>query len=246
MQRARTRMFLTLAWCGIGLLSAAPVLAAELKPADVDNAKGDGPDGKGNSADDTWQFWFELAHASSTYHPLSTHTSAMPAQQRKEGIKRKVRGPIASMLPNPDETDGWIFHSDWDGRFEGVWSDRKTGTILVHPYVEKTTPGALAITYRVPKTGTYTISGKLTDVTVVDKAPLDGILWRIEQVSGKTVKPLAKGGALGDGQGRPDSADFKTEKVSLNKGDLVRLVIHPNKNWGTDLTRIDSFKIEPE
>ncbi|MBI1913976.1 MAG: M1 family peptidase, partial [Planctomycetes bacterium] len=52
----------------------------------------------------------------------------------------------ASRQPIPAVMDGWIFHRDWDGRFEGVWADRKTGVILVHPYVEKRFHGAVAIT----------------------------------------------------------------------------------------------------
>ncbi len=60
---------------------------AELTFADVRGAEGDGPDGKGNTADDTWQFWFELAHARGTFRPFTIHTTTMPKNQRKNGIR---------------------------------------------------------------------------------------------------------------------------------------------------------------
>ncbi|MHC4984220.1 MAG: GDSL-type esterase/lipase family protein, partial [Planctomycetota bacterium] len=97
----------------------------ELTPADVANPKGDGPDGKGNTPDDTWQFWFELAHARQAFHRLSLATATMSAEQRQKGIPGKVDGPIAGNLPNPDDTEGWIFSTDWDGGYEGFWGDRK-------------------------------------------------------------------------------------------------------------------------
>jgi len=125
-----------------------------LTTADVLNAKGDGPDGKGNTADDTWQFWFELAHKPGSFHRLDIHTTAMSDGQRKNGIKRKITGPIAGMMPNPKDTEGWIYHSDWDGRFEGAWADKKTDTVMLYPYVEKGYHGCVALSYRIKKGGT--------------------------------------------------------------------------------------------
>lgn len=216
----------------------------ELRPADIANARGDGPDGKGNSEDDTWQFWFEIIHAKGQFARLSLHTAAMPAQQRKDGIKKKVRGPIASMLPNPAETEGWIYHRDWDGRFEGIWADRKTGAILVHPYTEKTDPGCVAITYKAPATGSYDVVGKLTDLQVAKGKPHDGVRWRLEKPVGKgRYEVVAKGGPIGDAVG-PEAAQFTVRNVALTQGDLLRFVIDPGRWWGTDLTRIDYLKIE--
>lgn len=224
---------------------ASSAIATDLKPADITDLKGDGPDGKANTADDTWQFWFELAHAPGRFEPLSLATLSLSAEQRKNGIPRKVTGPIGAHLPNPADSDGWIFHRDWDGRFEGVWADRKTGEILVHPYAEKKSHCAVAISYRVPKGGMYTIEGKLTDVAVNDKAPHDGVLWRVERVDAKdAVMVFEKGGPIGDGQGRPESATFRVANVRLEAGDRIRLVIHPNRWWGADLTRIDRFSVE--
>lgn len=87
-------------FCLVGFLLAAcatSLAAAEFTWTDI-NPRGDGPDGKGNSADDTWRFWFELAHRPNHFHPLDTFSSAIP----KKGITRKVRGPIANLLPSPD------------------------------------------------------------------------------------------------------------------------------------------------
>lgn len=221
------------------------VSVVQLRPDDIANPKGDGPDGKGNTDDDTWQFWFEVIHARGTFQRLSLHTAAMPDEQRKNGIKKKVRGPIADMLPNPAETEGWIYHRDWDGRFEGVWADRKTGAILVHPYTEKTDAGCLAITYKVPRTGEYHISGAITDLQVAKTKPHDGVRWRVEKPAAKgKYFVVGKGGPIGDGHG-PDATSFHLKNVALNKGDLVRFVIDPIRWWGSDLTRIDSFKIAP-
>lgn len=87
---------------------SASAQTVALTPAVVLNAKGDGPDGKGNTADDTWQFWFELAHAKGVMAPLRLHTTTMTESQRKNGIPRKVRGPIGKFLPHPNDSEGWI------------------------------------------------------------------------------------------------------------------------------------------
>ena len=78
--------------------------AVTLAVGDILNSRGDGPDGKGNTDDDTWGFWFELAHARGTYRRLTRHTLNMSLKERTKGIPRKVRGPLASLLPNPKFT----------------------------------------------------------------------------------------------------------------------------------------------
>ena len=95
-------------------------------------------------------------------------------------------------------------------------------------------------------TGRYTITGTLTDLMVrPDFAKHDGFYWKVELAhDGDTGKKLAAGGPVGDGHGRPDSATFKIEKTSLRPGELIRLVIHPNRWWGTDMTRIEDLRIE--
>ncbi|MCE9555994.1 MAG: hypothetical protein K8T91_21815 [Planctomycetes bacterium] len=254
-----TRRLTTAILCG-GILCflATSTRAAELTPAAVADPKGDGPDGKGNTTDDTWQFWFSLLH-SPEYHRLDLGTAALSADQRKNGIrderarrgKQKVQGPIGAMLPNPADTEGWIYHSDWDGRYEGVWGDKKANQVIMHPYNEKTDGGNVAVTYTVLADGAYNISGKVTDLAVAkgDHAMLTGITYKVDVVAGggdsisKIEKPLAEG-KVGDKVG-PESAEFKVDKVDLKKGQLVRLAIDPNKWWGGDMTKIDSFKIEP-
>jgi hypothetical protein len=222
-----------------------------LKPADVANPKGDGPDGKGNTADDTWGFWFQLIHARQEYRRLDIATLAMSPKQRSGGIRRKVRGPIGSMMPNPKKTEGWIYHSDWDGRFEGFWGDSKAKQVLAHPYQEKTSGGAVAVTCKAPADGTYRISGKITDVNVakIKHRMLTGIKWSLDIVATKgpnaivkVAKALKRGGPIGDAVG-PPSAKFVVEKVVLKKGQLIRLMIDPNRAWGGDMTRIDYFKV---
>ena len=222
-----------------------------LKPADVANPKGDGPDGKGNTADDTWGFWFQLIHARGEYRRLDIATASMSPKQRAGGIRRKVRGPIGSMMPNPKQTEGWIYHSDWDGRFEGFWGDSKAGQVLAHPYNEKTSGGAVAVTCKAPADGTYRISGKVTDVNIakIKHRALTGIKWSLDVVATKgpnaivkVSKALKKGGPIGDAVG-PPSAKFSIEGVVLKKGQLIRLMIDPNRAWGGDMTRIDYFKV---
>jgi len=211
----------------------------ELMPADAAGPKGDGPDGQGNSPDDTWGFWFELAHSQGSYHRLNLATVAMPENQRKNGIPRKVTGPIGAWLPNPADTEGWIFSSDWDGRGEGVWGDKKAGCIFVHPYNEKVYAGKIAITCRLPA-GEYALSAKLTDMLVVGG---DGVRWMVEVADGGTrAKPLAEGQPFGDKVG-PASVDVDVKGIKVEKGQLIRFVIDPNNHWGADMTRIENLKI---
>ena len=261
-----TRWLVLVTWVAAGLLVSSGVAGAAdgakpttrpatgrdvvtLTPADVADPKGDGPDGKGNTEDDTWQFWFELAHARGTFHRLDLATATMSARRRQAGIPRKVHGPVAS-LPHPKETDGWIFHSDWDGRFEGVWGDKKAGHVLLHPYAEKRSHLAVAVTFRVPRDGAYDVSGKFTDAQVIQHRLHTGIVWRVEVVRSHRGRPSAKahrlvgrGGPVGDKVG-PDSQEFSFHKVLLKKGELLRFVVDPNKWWGSDLTRIDGLKIK--
>lgn len=214
----------------------------------VADPKGDGPDGKGNTIDDTWGFWFQLIHAP-RYRRLDIATATMSAAQKKNGIPRKVTGPIGKYLPNPDKTEGWIYHSDWDGRYEGVWGDEKVNQVVAHPYNEKSDGGAVAVTYKVPEDGTYAVTVKVTDMNPAKgHRTLTGITAIVDIVNNhaeelkKPVKEL-KRVKVGDDVG-PKSAELKIEKVALKKGQLVRLVIDPNKWWGGDMTRIDTFTIE--
>lgn len=215
--------------------------AAELTAAIVANQKGDGPDGKGNTADDSWQFWFALAHEPQKFHRLSTHSATVPAK----GISGKVRGPIASLLPNPKQSSGWIYHRDWDGRFEGVWGDTKANRVLVHPYVEKNAHLAVAVSYRIPNRGVYALDLKVSDAQLAKGSPHDGITWIVQAIAPDQSKivELAKGGPLGDGRQDPKNGTFKAARTIFPKDTLVRLIIHPNKWWGQDLTLIESFKV---
>jgi len=228
----------------LGKATASSRNVVTLSVADVLKAGGDGPDGKGNTADDTWQFWFELAHKKNTFRRLDIHTTRMKPSQRAQGIKGRVTGPIGAHLPNPKETEGWIYHSDWDGRFEGVWGDRKTGKVLMHPYVEKQAHRAVALSWRVSAAGTYTITGKLVDQKSTKHKLHDGIYWKV-MVSrdGGGGRVLDKGGPFGDGRG-PASVDLKIQKAMLKAGDLLFLIIDPGKWWGADLTVVDALRIE--
>ncbi|MCE5326825.1 MAG: GDSL-type esterase/lipase family protein [Planctomycetaceae bacterium] len=227
---------------------------AELTAAIVLDPKGDGPDAKPNTDDDAWGFWFMLADPTHRYNRLDLPTWTMPDDQRKNGIRDpnspaghqgKVTGPIASSLPDLIDSEGWIFHTDWDGRYEGIWGNKRANCVLMHPYVEKNGHHAVAVTYTVPASGVYTLSGKVTDLQVVNNyVKCDGITWKIEIAEGGETGVLLGKGQAGDGHGRPDSTEFKIEKVKIGGGKNIRLVIHPNFWWGTDLTRIDSFKIE--
>ena len=217
----------------------------KLTVGDILSSRGDGPDGKSNTDDDTWGFWFELAHARGTYRRLTRHTLKMSQKERTKGIPRKVRGPLASLLPNPKRTEGWILHTDWDGRFEGIWADKETRYVLAYPYVEKNSHCAVAITYKVPRSGIYRISGKVADLQVAPQFKQhDGVSVVIHAVeAGKKGDLLKKVGPVGDGHGRPDIAPFLVEKTRLEKGQLIRLAILPNQWWGTDITRIE-FEVE--
>ena len=234
------------------LLSNQSLSAAELTTKEVLDQKGDGPDGQGNTADDTWQFWFQFAHNKNQYGVLDLYSANVP----KGGINRKVTGPIASKLKNPDDTVGWIYHSDWDGRMEGAWADKKTGLVMLHPYVEKRTHGAVAVSYKVPEDGKYHVTGKVKDLMVepfkgvvgrLGMVEHDGFEWMVEIAeAGNKVKDVAKGGPYGDGDGRADGGDVDVKVVEAKKGQLIRLVISPRNWWGSDLTAIENLKIEKQ
>ena len=249
------------AFCAVvaaaAIFSQHPARAAELTTKEVLDQKGDGPDGQGNTADDTWQFWFQLVHNPNQYGLLDRYSADVP----KAGIPRKVTGPVASKLPNPDDTVGWIYHSDWDGRFEGVWADKKTNSVIAYPYVEKRSHCAVAVTYKVPEDGKYTISGTVTDMMV---EPFKGVVGRLGMVEhdgveliveiadgANRVSEVGRSKAIGDddkkgSEPRPDSDKFEFKGVELKKGQLVRFVIHPRKWWGSDLTKLENLKIEKE
>ena len=128
----------------------------------------------------------------------------------------------------------------------------------------------MAFLYRVPENGSYNISGGVSDMLIVkqskdgkphsgttaDGRPItyrpgkikeDGILWIVDVVKDGKVhegREIGHGGPIGDVNPK-DSDTFEFDKVALSKGEFVRLAIKPGKWWGTDMTRIDSFKIEP-
>jgi hypothetical protein len=233
------------------LAFCVPVLAAdviELTPDAIQNAKGDGPDGKGNTADDTWRCWFSIAHAPATYGCLKLHTLNMTPEQRKNGIRRRIWGPIGGDLPNPKDSEGWIYKSDWNGRIEGVWGDTKAKQVLIHPYAEKTFLGPVAVSCRVATAGIYAITVAATDAQVKPGGRHDGVRVRLDRVpggGGKRGKRLAQSKPFGDSEDKSGNRiTVKVESVKLAAGDLVRLAIVPGRDLATDLTRIDVFKIE--
>jgi hypothetical protein len=236
--------------CGVafgGEAEGANAVTVTIEP--FVNAKGDGPDGKGNTADDTWGFWFQLAHNRNQYGRLKRHTTSFTPQQRKKGIRGRVTGPIGGWMPNKDACEGWIYHRDWDGRFEGAWADTKTKQAYLYPYVEKGAHCAVAMTYKIPKTGTYTITGTVSDAQVHPQFKQhDGVVFEISEVGpdnkGKG-QVLLKTKPFGDKKnGQPDSREIKIENVKLTEGKLLRFAVHPRRWWGSDRTRVDGIKIE--
>ena len=233
----------------------------ELTPAYIANPKGDGADGKGNTEDDTWQFWFQY--------------DTRNAYGRMGEYKK---GP--TQVPGGKDVEGWVYSdtpdgkgnpaTDWSPEYEGVWGNTKKGQMMLHPYTHHGLHASLAITFRVPADGTYEITGGITDVLVVKKSP-DGVAKTVETPDGRTivyganepknedgvfwfVEVVAKGSDQKGrllGQGKPvgdknekDSDTFEIKNAECKKGELVRFGIDPNKWWGTDLTRIDGFKIK--
>ncbi len=246
----RTAMILMALMAAVAIAAAPTSDVGKLTPAAVRNTAGDGPDTKGNTNDDTWQFWLQIMHDRKLFIRLDLATELQTDEVRKNGIRRKVWGPLGSTLPNPKDSEGWIYHSDWDGKREGVWGDTKAKQVLVVPYQEKADGGAIAVTYQVPADGEYIISGKATDLEV-DKehkaATGAKVLVDIANRAGKNIRTgtqvIVKPKAFGDKLG-PESVEFKSEKVTLKKGQLVRLVIDPVKVAYKDLTAVE-FNIEP-
>jgi len=235
------------------LMAGTAAWAAELKATDIANEKGDGPDGKANTADDTWQFWYQY-DTRSGYGCFGTYC------KQPKGVA------------DAKNVEGWVYSmtEDWSPDFEGIWGNKSNGQMHAHPYTHHGLHASVAITYKVPEDGEYNISGGIADMLVIKKSPdgvaktvqtpdgrtivytakqpknEDGVIWIVEVVTdGKAAsgKELGRGKPIGD-TNEKDSTTFSIEKASLKKGDLVRFVIDPNKWWGTDMTRIDSFKIE--
>jgi len=40
-------------------------------------------------------------------------------------------------------------------------------------------------------------------------------------------------------RGPRDSAELKAEKFAVARGQLIRLVIHPSRWWGSDMTKVE-------
>jgi alpha-L-fucosidase 2 len=217
----------------------------ELTPAIVRDIKGDGPDGAGNTMDDAWGFWFELAHKKGTFARLDLATRTMSERDRRRGRRKKIDGPIAGMLPNPKDSEGWIYHSDWNGKFEGAWGDVKDNQVILYPYVEKNSHCAVAVTYTVAVAGEYTVTGKVTDLQVHPQYKVhDGIIWIVEVATGGNAgREIARGGPIGDARGRLDSGEVRAEAFRVKQGECIRFVVHPNKWWGSDMTKVE-LKIE--
>lgn len=221
-----------------------------LTPEVAANPHGDGPDGKGNTGDDTWQFWLQIIHDRNLFIHLDLATKIQPDAIRQNGIRRKVWGPLGKSLPNPEQTEGFIYHSNWNGQREGVWGDSKAKQVLVVPYQEKGDGGALAVTCTIPAAGKYLISGKATDLEVDTEHKFsDGIRVSVEVTdtgNGKTIrrmrKVLVKPIAFGD-KG-PGSVEFKSDPVAIEKGQLVFVMIDPVKIAYKDLVALE-LKITP-
>ena len=101
-----------------------------------------------------------------------------------------------------------------------------------------------------PADGEYIISGKATDLEIdkEDKAATGAkVLVDIANRAGKNIRTgtqvIVKPKAFGDKLG-PESVEFKSDKVTLKKGQLVRLVIDPVKVAYKDMTRVE-FNIQP-
>jgi len=215
--------------------------AAELTAADVASAKGDGPDGKGNTDDDFFGFWFELRQPAGTFMRLSTATATMPDNERRNGIPGKVTGPIGSWLPNAADTDGWIFHTDWDGRGEGVWGDKKASVIMIHPCLHrKTAKGCVAISFAVSSAGEYAMKGRLTDCKLWCCGT--GVKWRVEVARGgdRAQAVVAESQPFGDGVGDA-SVEIDVKNITVKQGQLIRLVIDPGRHYGCDMTKLENL-----
>ena len=123
--------------------------------------------------------------------------------------------------------------------------------MLVVPYQEKGDGGAICVTYKVPADGEYIVSGKATDLEIDKEHKLaTGAKVLVDVVAARDGKSIRTGKQVlvepmpfGDKLG-PESVEFKSDKVTLKKGQLVRLVIDPVKVAYKDVTRV-AFNIQP-
>lgn len=215
----------------------------ELKASDITETKGDGPDGVANTADDTWQFWYQ--------HDQRGGYGLM--RERKKAPKQVPDGPnvigwVYSATPSKNRRGKVAPASDWSPEFEGIWANTNNGAIHAHPYTHHGLHAGVAFTFKVPEDGLYNVSGTFTDVAVVKPMPraaMDGVTIVVD----RTADPTKNGEVVGKtepfGDGHPSSsAKLSLEKIALRKGQYLRISIDPNAWWATDMTKIEGLKIE--
>ena len=220
---------------GFIVLLAVPAAAwadASLGSSYIASQWGNGADYVGNTADDAWNFWYEDADNPNNFGLLSQYVTS-PAY-----------------LPSPATTSGWVFATGdpWDARFEGVWGDPTHDAMYMHPWYHGShniLPMDVAITYKVPTTGLYTIEVSAADENIVAGGGIyDGQTIKLEKTSNPQTGPTEVFGSvlIGDQSG-PATASLQYTNVSLTAGEYVRLRVNGNTNWSGDMTQINSFQI---
>ena len=104
-------------------------------------------------------------------------------------------------------------------------------SLVVHP-PEK---NGVAVAWQSPLTGHVKVSGQLIDAHNCG----DSVLWHLDHLCSKGLISLAQGSnPTNDRQSLSTAAKGSLERVAVNRGDFIQLVILPKAHYGCDLTQL--------
>ena len=105
-------------------------------------------------------------------------------------------------------------------------------SLVVHPPQKN----GVAVAWLSPLTGHVKISGRVIDAHNCG----DSVLWHLDHLCNKGLVPLAHGSNSTNGrQSLNTAAKGSLERVAVNRGDFIQLVILPKAHYGCDLTQLE-------
>jgi hypothetical protein len=112
-------------------------------------------------------------------------------------------------------------------------------SLAMHP----SPAGGVAVAWQSPLSGIVSVNGRVADAHV---GCGDGVDWSLELCRPDSVQVVGQGSiAEGGAQAFADVAANRLEKVDVQMGDLLRLVVRPKANYGCDMTTIELEVREP-
>ncbi|MEO1996631.1 MAG: DUF1549 domain-containing protein, partial [Planctomycetaceae bacterium] len=180
-----------------------------------------------------------------SHQPFTEHTVPQQAQATTVTVN-PWRGYLAHRLLRETRTNdngnaGFHIWRTGDLPIVGVNTSDKTlkvpGTLppkslVVHPPEQN----GVAVAWQSPLTGHVKISGRVIDAHNCG----DSVLWHLDRLCSKGLVPLAQGSNTTNGrQSLNTAAKGSLERVAINRGDFIQLVILPKAHYGCDLTQLE-------